>query len=57
MSVSVPYAPRKKRGFLEDGSADFLVVIDAEDFARHGLDAVPRIARGGKDVASAFNCP
>ena len=47
MSVSCADAAREKLRFFEDRSADFVVVVRAENFARDRLHAVPDFGHGG----------
>ena len=48
-------AAREQRRLFEQRRADFLVVIGAEDFARHGLDVIPRRAGGRKNIAGSLD--
>ena len=50
MSVSSP-TPRAKSSGLEDGRADFVEVVGAEDVADGGFDEVPERRVGREKVA------
>ncbi len=49
------YAAREQRRFLEQRRADLLVVVGAEDLARHRFHVIPRGAGGRKNVARTLD--
>ena len=46
----------EQSGLFEDRSADFAIVVRAEDAARDCFHVVPHARGGRQDVACAFDC-